>query len=237
MTSAARSPRPEQIDELTRGLDLPFASLQQEHLEVISEVLALAWSDLLQSCPTVLLTGSESEVNALMETRLCALLDEHVLWAQLVRSVSRGKETVSFDGGHLEKRPDLSIHLSARNPSFPLVVECKLIDTSSGKGQDLYCKKGLARFLSGEYGWATREAVMLAYVRDRSTIASCLTPLLTADLNRSPSLYAVAEPPAAICLGTLDLALSRHGRNFRYPDRTAPHDDPGDISLWHLWLN
>lgn len=229
-------PRPDQIDALTRGLAIPFPPLQHEHMLVISEVIALAWSQLLSSYRATLLSGDEAEVNALMEARLCALLDEHPLWAQLVRNVTRGKETVSFDGSKLEKRPDLSIHLTDRNPSFPLVVECKLIDAAKGKGHDLYCAHGLARFLSGEYAWATREAFMLAYVRDGSTIASVLSPYLARGRSRMPPLYAVRQLPTPISFGTFDLARSGHERSFRYVSRQAPSDQPGDLSVWHLWL-
>ena len=156
------TPRPDQIYLLTRGLDLPLDALREEHLEVISEVIALAWADLLRSDRATLVSGTEAEVNTKMVTRLCALIDENQMWSHLVRAVTRGTETLSFDGSRLEKRPDLSIHLTARNPSFPLVVECKLIDAGARKGQGLYCDEGLSRFLSGEYAWAVRESFMLA---------------------------------------------------------------------------
>lgn len=236
MTSLASSPRLNQIDELTRGLELPFAALHDEHLAAIAEVLAAAWAELSRTQAITLLTGSEAEVNALMETRLTQMLEEHPIWEQLVRNVTRGKETLSFDGRHLEKRPDISIHLSARTPAFPLVVECKLIDAATRKGHDLYCDNGLKRFLTGEYAWATREAFMLAYVRDNSTINSALAPFLTASQQRRPEPYAIEELPASGELPSLDLARSRHGRSFRYPTRAAPGDDPGSIAVWHLWL-
>lgn len=236
MTSSASAPRLNQIDELTRGLELPFVALHDEHLAVIAEALASAWTELSGTQAAALRTGSEAEVNALMETRLTRMLEEHPLWEQLVRNVTRGKETLSFDGSHLEKRPDISIHLSARTPAFPLIVECKLIDTTTRKGHDLYCDNGLKRFLTGEYAWATREAFMLAYVRDSSTIASALTPFLSASRHRHPEPYAIEELPASGALPSLDLARSLHGRSFRYPTRISPGDDPGPIAVWHLWL-
>ena len=137
-------PRHDQVAELTRGQSLPLAPLHEIHLRLVAEVLRRAWKDLLGDRRSILLSGGETEVNTLIETRLNALLEEDHLWSLLVRAVVRGKETVSFDGSHLEKQPDLSILLTDRNPSFPLVVECKLIDAPSRKKIDLYCNDGLA---------------------------------------------------------------------------------------------
>jgi len=63
-------------------------------------------------------SGIEAEVNALMEARLNTLIEEDLLWRQLVLCVARGKESLNFDGSHLEKRPDLSIYLSTRTRGF-----------------------------------------------------------------------------------------------------------------------
>jgi hypothetical protein len=224
------------IEELTKGIHLPLAALHSEHLSVISEVLSIAWDGLMQTSKGILLTASEPELNALMVTRLNALLDSHQMWRQLVRSVTRGTESESFDGTHLEKRPDLSIHLTYRNPSFPLAIECKLIDASVRQDEGRYCKQGLAKFLKGEYAWATQEAFMLAYVRDGSSISSCLTPLLTASESKSPRPYLVEKLPTPVDLLSLDLARSVHGRTFKYPNRIPPNDRPGSIAVWHLWM-
>src|SRR5712692_5576956 len=109
-------PREDQVAELTRGQSLPLAPLHEIHLMFIAEVLSRAWNDLLVDRRSILLSGGEPEINALIETRLNTLLDEDELWSQLVRAVARGRETISYDGSHLEKRPDLSIHLTDRSP-------------------------------------------------------------------------------------------------------------------------
>jgi hypothetical protein len=228
-------PRLDQIAELTRGIELPLPPLHREHLRVIAEVLSAAWTDLLQRHPEVLLNDEEAAVNALMETRLLARIDEDPLWAQMVRAVARGRETVSFDGTHLEKRPDLSLFLTCRNASFPLAIECKIIDEANDKSGKLYCDKGLSRFLTGEYAWATREAFMIAYVRDKSTIASALVPLFVPSAS-GPIPYAAESAMAEVGTSPPDLAKSSHGRSFRYPLREPPRDQPGAIALWHLWL-
>lgn len=232
MTSSARTPRPEQIEELTRGLDLPLAALGEDHLSLIAEVLALAWNELVRSQGRTLLQGSEAEINALLASRLSRMLDENPLWEQLVRCVTRGTETMSFDGTRLESRPDLSIHLSTRTPSFPLLVECKLMDAPAGRSIALYCDKGLTRFVDGRYGWAVREAFMLAYVRDQSTTASCMLPYLESCRGR----FNLDEVRSGAVHPALDIARTAHARSFRYPHRAPPGGDPGAIAIWHLWL-
>lgn len=227
-------PRDDQVAELTRGQRLPLAPLHEMHLMFIAEVLTRAWSDLLVDRRSILLSGGETEVNTLIEARLNALLEEDELWAQLVRGVARGKETISHDGSHLEKRPDLSINLTDRSPSFPLIVECKLIDARSKKKIDLYCNDGLLRFVRGEYGWATREAFMLAYVRDGSTISSCLEPFLAQGRTKVPDIYLTDALPALIGDSNMHLARSSHNREFRYLGQS--HDSPGAITIWHLWI-
>jgi hypothetical protein len=228
-------PRLDQIAELTRGIELPLLPLHQEHLHVIVEALSAAWADLLHRHPKILLQEEEAAINTLMETRLLALLDEDPLWAQMVRAVARGRETLSYDGSHLEKRPDLSLFLTRRNAAFPLAIECKIIDEVNSKSGKLYCDNGVSRFLTGEYAWATREALMIAYVRDKSTIASTLAPLFVPSAP-DPAPYAVEGAMSAIGVPPPDLAKSSHSRGFRYPLRQPPRDEPGAIALWHLWL-
>ena len=133
---------------------------------------------------------------------------------------------------HLEKRPDLSILLSARALRFPLIAEAKIIDST--KGENLYCSQGLRRFLNGEYGWGGCEAFMIAYVRDGSTIAGRLKPYLAQSAQATN--YAVQNAPIAISTGGCDAARSRHGRSFLYSHMAPPANDPGPIAVWHLWL-
>jgi len=227
-------PREDQVAELTRGQSLPLAPLHEMHLMFIAEVLTRAWNDLLVDRRSTLLAGREAEVNTLIETRLNALLEEDKLWSQLVRSVARGRETINYDGSHLEKRPDLSIYLTDRSPSFPLIVECKLIDAASGKRVKFYSDDGLTRFVRGEYGWAAREAFMLAYVRDGSTILSCLKPFLAQRQTNRPDIYLTDTLPEPMGKSDMDLARSRHNREFRYIAQS--HDSPGAIAIWHLWI-
>ncbi len=227
-------PRPDHIAELTRGIELPLPAITDFHLACIAEVLAQAWQDLLTRHGATLRAGGETEVNDLMKTRLNSLLDTNPIWRGLASSVTRGSESLSYDGSHLEKRPDLSIHLTRRNPNFPLTVECKLIDKPKGKTVGLYCRQGLARFVAGKYAWTAREAFMLAYARDGASIGSTLAPHLAAAMaSGAADPFQTLDLPRSDAPPPVERARSRHERPFRHLNGNA---SPGPIVLWHLWL-
>lgn len=236
MSISTVHPRPDQILELSKGLELPLPEVHATHLEVIAEAFACAYQKVLTQHPVTAKTGSEAEVTALLETSLNNMIEDDPLWRQLVLCVARGKESLSVDGSHLEKRPDLSIYLTDRNRNFPLVTEAKILDTPTGKTEKLYCEKGVRRFIDGEYAWATREAFMLAYIRDGSTISTKLTPLLSSASAHDSTGYSVDELPTPIGAPSIDLSRSKHGRSFAYKHQTPPDNVPGSIDLWHLWV-
>lgn len=229
-------PRPDQIAELTRGVRLPLPAISGVHMEVLAEGLHRAFDELRVVQPLTLGSGDENEVSALMEARLNLLIEKGALWGQLVNSVARGKESVSFDGSHIEKRPDLCIYLSDRRQRFPLVVEAKVLDAAASKTVKLYCDKGVRRFVEGEYAWSNQEAIMIGYVRDGSSIDGQLRPFLSKAMNASPPSYLVEQLPAHAGSGPLDLASTRHGRGFVYGAQLPPNS-PGAIDIWHLWLS
>lgn len=203
-------------------------------LDVIAEGILAAWRNIPQD---QIATTDEAWLNAMMETQLNNLADTDDKFQMLVTVAARGKETINFDGSPLEKRPDLSLFLTdgVRARHFPLTIECKLIDHATRKGVSLYCKKGLKRFIDGDYGWARQEGVILAYVRDDSAITTQLEPYLTHHFGKTQDIFATATLPVPIRSST-DQAISQHHRRFRYLDR-APQDDPGPIAIRHIWLD
>ena len=233
MTYLAPVTRPDQIAELTRGLDLPLAAIDDIYLNVIADGIANAFQEIRKIAPATIVSGDEAEITALLETRLNAMIDADPMWRQLVASVARGKESLSFDGSHLEKRPDLSIQLTARTRRFPLIAEAKLIDAK--KNESLYCSQGVLRFLDGEYGWGGREALMIAYVRDGSTVNSRLAPYLaqTTQITKYSIETSLASLGSTLC----DAARSTHGRSFLYAHMSSPKNAPGAIALWDLWMD
>lgn len=234
MSKSTIRPRPDQLAELTRGQELPLDPIADVHLGIILENVFKVWHKLLGERPEALMGGNEAEINALMESSLNNLWSDP-LWSQLVTSVSRGKESLSYDGAHLEKRPDLSIYLTGKHPSFPVVVECKIIDKASGKGVDLYCKNGISRFVKGEYAWANREGIMIAYIRDDASIKNHLLPLLATGRRLLPDPWETTQLPMAKTAVHRHVLSSHHHRSFSYSKRTSS-GAPGTIALWHVWL-
>ena len=127
MSGGTVRPRQDQVEALTRGLRLPLEPIAEEHLEVIAEGLRQAFDEARKHAPGTVYAGDEPEVTALVQAQLNGTMAEDPLWRQLVLWVGRGSESVSFDGKHLEKRPDLSIVLSGAERRFPLVAEAKIL--------------------------------------------------------------------------------------------------------------
>ena len=188
-------PRHDQVAELTRGVRLPLAPIAGDHLEILAEGLRTAFDGIRVDAPDTVAAGEEPEVTALMQARLNRLIDEEPLWGQLVLWVGRGTESISFDGSHLEKRPDLSIALSGIDRHFPLLAEAKILDVAKSKTVALYCNDGIRRFIEGEYAWGSREAFMIAYVRDGSSIDPTLKAFLSKSADSRPDRYLVGNAP------------------------------------------
>lgn len=228
----------DQLAALVRGVRLPLEPIGEEYLEIIIDGLADAFESARADAPTTIGTGNEAAVTALLEAHLKRRIEEDPLWRTIVAHVGRGIESVNYDGTKLEKRPDLSISLTAtaRSLRFPLIVEAKIIDCSTRKTVKLYCEKGVRRFQNGDYAWGCKEALMLAYVRDGSTLMSSLAPqLAVSDASGNAEFGTQMEPiPRASLAG--DIALSQHNRSFSYLHQDPPGDMPGEIAIWHVWL-
>jgi hypothetical protein len=227
--------------QLTDGIELPLRPLHRLHLETVVEALLYIWQRLADSDLETIAGADEPLVNATMVNTINRQLAEEDPYlrrfAALVRGAERGVETLNYKGDRLELRPDILVLLKGRGGSFlhPLAVECKIIDKITGKTVRLYCNKGLQQFVEGDYGWARQEGVMLAYVRDGSTITGKLTPFLQRSSQRQPDHLATRRLPKAVGNGA-DQAESTHHRSFRYPGRMVPKDDPGLIMVRHIWL-
>jgi hypothetical protein len=216
---------------LTQGLRFPLNPIAPEHMRIILNAIDVCW----QKLPASKALGEEKDVNALFEPVLNSHVQNDPLCKNLFSFVVRGKETVNFNGEKLEKRPDLQVMLATPRENFPLIIECKLIDHPNGKRVGMYCDEGIARFINGDYAWATREAIMLAYVRDGSDFESRLKPHLVASAGKKPDPLMIKVHPQADSSVHPTAYYSEHGRSFKYTAETNG-DDPGTITLWHLWL-
>lgn len=213
---------------MTRGIVLPLPEIENEHLEALTELIVTAFELVAKEFPKALVQDDESDLNGAMQDEMNYLLKKNKIWSQLVQSVSRGSETRSYDGKHHELRPDLQMQLKRRHPSFPFMVEAKILDRTKRKTLDYYKKTGVSRFRTGRYGWADQSAFMLAYVRDKSSLSIDLENTLPGQVRVLPSLGVVSGFTRA------ETSLTR---SFRYPFRDPPHDVPGPIRLHHLWFS
>ena len=75
---------------------------------------------------------------------------------------------------------------------------------------------------------------MLAYVRDGSTIWSCLKPFLAQARTMQPDRYLTEALPESVGESEMHLARSSHNREFRYVGQAQA--SPGAIAIWHLWI-
>jgi hypothetical protein len=158
--------------------------------------------------------------------------------------VVRHAEVTNYNGRKLAKTPDLSFKLRyAGAEPRPVVsshdalfVECKPVDAGHPAGS-AYCDDGLIRFVNGDYAWAMQDAMMLAYVRNGRTIAKHLTPAM-AESSRKSSLGIIREIEicpglaAAACPEAEAVYVTRHHRDFRWPDGKGLATD---ITVYHLW--
>jgi hypothetical protein len=225
-------PKIDQVKELTRGLKLPMPPIAAIHLDVIVETVGIALNGLVDEHGDALVEKHEIELNALLQARLNGLRDIESLFGQIVACVIRGGESVSYNGKHLEKRPDLAFYLTSRHANFPLLLECKVIDSPNGRGVDLYCVQGIQRFVDGQYGWGATQCLMLAYVRDSSSVESVLTPYLKISSAKGPDPLRTETLPEPASKST---SQSKHGRIFKYIEKR--HNLPGAISIYHVWIS
>lgn len=223
----------DQIAALTRGASLPLAPVGKDVLTIILEAVAHAWEHVKVTYPTTLQTGDEKSISALLVSRLNETLESDPVLRLFVSCVDRGNESISFDGSKLEMRPDLQFALTKRDRRFRLMGEAKIIDVPKKKTPSLYRNNGIARFVRGDYAWASREAFMVGYIRCNAKLDPDLLKglLKFSALNCSQrALVPTVNPPIA----SGGLGTSLHDRKFNYlPSQVVA---PGAIELWHLWL-
>lgn len=159
-------------------------------------------------------------------------------------AVVRQGQWANYNGAVLTKTPDLCFRLrDDEGPSRPVIpefdalfIECKPVDATHSAGGK-YCDDGLIRFVRGDYAWAMREGMMLAYVRDGRTIAQHLSPTMS-EPARVDSLKTIQLPEpsnssfAAASSATEAVHISRHRRGFQWPDSKG---EATDITIYHLW--
>lgn len=221
------------LAQLTADISrLPLPELAPHILAVLADGICRAWCRVPAEIKAA---ANEAELNASIGIQFAHEITQDDRLRMVALMIERGVETISFDGEHLEERPDLSITLRGpiQHRLFPFTVECKLIDKTHRKTIRLYCNNGIQRFVDGCYGWVRPQAMMIAYVRDNTAVVPDLRSYLEKSASTPSDPYATLALPES---GPCNPPRSWHSRKFQYPDR-PPNEAPGPISLLHVWLN
>lgn len=235
------------------GVRLPHPPIPVHLLLIVEQAIAEAWKRLKRNPPAGfdIRTAPEDVVTFHLHDVLVNDIYRRRRVPGFVRESfnppQREPKVCSFNRSSIDKMPDLRIDLVDR-PNVTLLtndglfIECKPIDaTHSVPGH--YCRKGLLRFVVGEYGWAMPEGMMVAYVAashrvPRATPLALLRTALEAGQQSKPDEFATLQLPTECPLAAARRApvvawTTRHRRQFNYiqTGRPAP-----ELLLRHLWL-
>lgn len=224
------------------------------HLFVIAEqALAEAWKQLKRRPPAGfdILTATEDVVTFHLHRVLVNEIYRKRRVAGFVRETfnppQREPKVCTYNRSSLDKMPDLRIDLVDR-PNVSLLtddgifIECKPIDGAHSVPAH-YCRRGALRFVAGEYGWAMREGIMVAYVAathrgGKANPLQSLHDVLVTNQKADPDPLATIQLPVRCPVAVLAKVATaawttRHRRSFTYVEtgKTAP-----EVSLRHLWL-
>ncbi len=229
MTGAVRAPN--------RAVDIPDSLVR-----TIADVIAIAWRRCLvehehkEFCSLV-----ENEITERLYMILSEIDDdpaEELRDLAYLQSPVRDGKVRNYNNKHPDKQPDLAYRPTkgylgnvGNTATAAIFIECKPIDQSRPIGST-YCKKGLIRFVNGDYSWRVNRAMMVGYVRNISRLPEVLETALKSQLMRN----------LLGCSGTLTTARptikgdavwsTSHARVFKLDGECVK-----DIQVDHLWLH
>ena len=235
------------------GVRLPHPPIPVHLLLVVEQALTEAWKRLKRNPPSGfdITNAPEDSVTFHLHEVLVNDIYRRRRVPGFVREIfnppQREPKIGTFNRASIDKMPDLRIDLVDR-PNVTLLtddglfIECKPIDGSHSVPVH-YCKKGLRRFVVGEYGWAMPEALMVAYVspshrKAQKAPLEALHNALEISQKNEPDEYATIQLPiqcpyAAARRASVIVWTTRHRRQFKYLQTGGPAPQ---ILLRHLWL-
>lgn len=226
------------------GVEVPHPPIPLPVLLIVEEAIRVAWQRLKFRSPAKidLATAIEDEItHALFEILYDEVLAEGIVEGfdrEHFTAITREPKIRNFDGGMIDKMPDLLIGIAGREQIFMLsqdglFIECKPVDSAHTVGVH-YAGKGIARFIKGEYAWTMPGAMMIGYV----SVGYSLDPKLREALAARTTEFAVLDAPK-VCARSQASAcdpvvhITRHQRSFNYVETGAAAPA---IVLRHLWL-
>lgn len=223
--------------------ELPHKPIPLAMFLIVEEALRVSWDRLKARMPARIdiLTATEDELtHDFYEVIYDEVFDKDLVDGfdtEHFKVVTREKKIRNFDGGHLDKMPDLFVEVAGRNPQRKtqdgIFIECKPIGADHTVGVH-YGAKGIARFVRGEYAWAMTSALMVGYASGGYAIHSKLFDALS---DRAAEFEVQQHPkPCARSKATKSaecVHTTLHGRTFSYVENNQPAPP---IGLRHLWL-
>ncbi len=224
----------------TNGIEfkLPHPPVPDRTMLLLCNVIKRAWQLLIERPPTKfdLKSADEDTITQVLveivENRLRRSGEIAGFDTARFGKVSREPKITNVDKKHPDKMPDIFFDLrrdqySILSDQDGLFVECKPID---GKHPivSCYCKKGLERFVIGDYAWAMQNALMVGYVNSDPSFAKLATALNNVKETAALNTIDHAE------INKFKIYRSRHRRCFEWPGN---HSQACQISVAHIWLD
>ena len=220
---------------------LPYPEIPLAVRMGIERALRWAWEELRRepngTAPDPR-AASEDEITEYLQRRLNTLeRGKPVVCrfaASLLESVQRGGNYKNYSGSSIKRAPDLVFRPAIIPPGvavttdYAFFVECKIVGGSFPVAR--YLANGLRRFVAGDYAWAMRSALMVAYARDGAEVATALAIRLKDRRYRTRARPAPRPDDDGALPRTL---ISVHARPLKHP---PSGQKLGDIEVAHLWL-
>jgi hypothetical protein len=223
----------------THGIEftLPHPKIPQRTILLLCMVIERAWQIIVKTPPAGFHLHSANEdtitqvLVEIIENRLRKIGEVDGFDYARFGRVSRAPKITNFDKKHPDKMPDIVFDLKREhslllNDQDGLFVECKPID-SKHSIWSCYCKKGLDRFINGDYAWAMQDALMVGYANDQPSFKKLVSVL--DNTEKSATLKTINHS----ALDKYMIYKSKHKREFGWLQNRGT---ACPISVAHLWL-
>ena len=228
------------IGFFTQGIEykLPHPQISPRIVLLLCMVIKRAWQLLEEMPPSgfILQTADEVTITQILveiiENRLRKNGELEGFNCALFGKVTRDQKIPNVDKKHPDKMPDIFFdlrrdQLAILSDQDGLFVECKPVDRNHPI-LSCYCKKGLVRFVNGDYAWAMQDALMVGYVKARYSFKKLASVL---DDSKKSAILKTTNHAA---INEYAIYRSNHKREFEWPESRG---QACPISVAHLWLS
>lgn len=231
------------IGLMTRTVRVPedMVNIPESLVKTVADVIAVAWRQLLNEhgheefCSFV-----EDTITERLYMILCDIEGqpaEELRDLALLQSPVRDGKVRNYNNQHPDKMPDLayrpakgSLGNVGNTATAALFIECKPIDQVRSVGST-YCKKGLIRFVNGDYSWRVNKAMMIGYVRNVTKLPGGLQTPLTDPVTKNLLGFSGRLQQENPTIKGDSIWSTFHSRSFKLSGA-----DVDDIKIVHLWL-